>query len=504
MPSKRAKFAHYSPEQTEDEDDPPSPAPPQRLHPENRSLPQTHQQQSDDDDDDEESDTLDRKKRLCTLMCFSSLQSLLAMELCRDSSPPLDEIYADGVSLVPIAFLKLMLLAATSLMQEEGRQCWKLERQGHEWTRIERGVGSIDADTRDCIWRRKYSMSYGCFLYVVEELRPFIQSESKFCVRAPLEVERAVAMVLYRLAHGLSAREVAEKYNVGPSTVGKYTLIVASALADANKLYSRYVAIPTGERMAKVISEFKQLTNISNVCGAIDGTHIKLYFKPAKWYTPSAYRSPYKFHSILLQGVCDANKLFWDLCCMAPGGAHDASHFMTSNLYQKIKDGVCLQQPVITVEGREVSPFMVGDSAYPIRPFCVKPFDNDDALRKAFDEQLRKGLGSIEGAFASLKTRWRILKCMNVHLMHAPQIAVACCVLHNICQLWGEPEPQQHQVEMHPNTQSRGASAVYDVDDASKTAGEVIRESLFRDWVKRSLDNAFVPFDHESMFTGQN
>lgn len=458
----------------------------------------------DDDDEDEDAEDLDRRKQLATLMCFSSLQTLMAMELCRDISPPLEEICTENSTILPIAFLKLMLLAATSLMQEEGRQCWKLQRPGSEWTRIERGVASIDAATRDSLWRRKYSMSYACFLYVVEELRPFIQSESKIYVRAPLEIDRAVAMVLYRLAQGLSAREVAEKYNVGASTVGKYTLIVASALADANKLYGRYMAIPTGDRMVRIISQFQQMTNVSNMCGAIDGTHIKLYFKPAKLYTPSAYRSPYKFHSILLQAVCDPNKLFWDVCCMAPGGAHDASHFMTSNLYQKIKEGLSLQEPVLTVEGRDVSPYMVGDSAYPIRPFCMKPFDTDDALRRAFDEQLRKGLACIEDAFVILKTRWRILKCMNVHLMHAPQIAVACCVLHNICQLWGEPEPQQQQVETHLNNQSRGSSMIYEVDEAAKMAGEGVREVLFRDWVKRSLDNSFVSFDHENMFSGQN
>ncbi|MCO5613709.1 hypothetical protein L7F22_067987 [Adiantum nelumboides] len=139
--------------------------------------------------------------------------------------------------------------------------------------------------------------------------------------------------------------------------------------------------------------------------------------------------------------VCDANKLSWDVCCMGPGGAHEAAHFVTSNLYQKVKDGLSLQEPLATLENKELTPFMVGDSAYPLRPFVIKPFDKNDALRRAFDEQLRKGLACIDNVVAILKARWRILKCMNVHLMHAPRIAVACCVLHNICQLWGEPEP---------------------------------------------------------------
>lgn len=454
--------------------------------------------------DDEEDAEDERRKQLAILMCFSSLQTLMAMELCRDTTPPFDEICVEESSTLPGTFLKLMLLAVTSLMQEEERQCWKLQRPGQEWTHIERGVSSTDSATRDSIWRRKYSMSYACFLYLVEELRPFIQSESQMYVRAPLEIERAVAMVLYRFAHGLSAREVAEKYNVGASTVGKYTLIVASALAEANKLYGRYVAIPTGDRIARIISQFQQITNVSNMCGAIDGTHIKLYFKPDKWHNPSAYQSPQKPHSILLQAVCDANKLFWDVCCMAPGGAHDAAHFIASNLYQNIKDGLSLQEPLLALENKEVTPYMVGDSAYPIRPFLIKPFDTDDALRRAFDEQLRKGSACIDGAFAILKTRWKILKGMNVHLMHAPRIAVACCVLHNICQLWGEPEPPQQQMEAYSNEQTHGSAAAYEIDEAAKLAGEASREALFRDWVKRSLESPCVSLDQENMYSGQN
>ncbi|KAI5077129.1 hypothetical protein GOP47_0006953 [Adiantum capillus-veneris] len=454
-----------------------------------------------EDEGDEEDE---RRKQLAVFMCISSMQTLMAMELCRDTMSPFDEITREDSTMLPVAFLKLVVLAVTSLMHEEGRQYWKLQRPGQEWAHIERGVGSIDSATRDSIWRRKYSMSYACFLYLVEELRPFIQSEAHIYVKAPLEIERAVAMVLYRLAHGLSAREVAEKYNVGASTVGKYTLIVASALSEANKLYGRYVAIPTGERMARIICQFQQMTNVSQMCGAIDGTHIKLYFKPDKWYGSSAYESPPKSHSNLLQAVCDANKLFWDVCCMAPGGAHEAAHFVTSNLYQKVKDGLSLQEPLATLENREVAPFMVGDSAYPLRPFMIKPFDTDDALRKAFDEQLRKGLACIDSAFAILKARWRILKCMNVHLMHAPRVAVACCVLHNICQLWGEPEPPHEQLEQRVNEQSQGSAAVYEIDEAARMAGEAAREALFRDWVKRSLDSPYVSFDQENMSTGQS
>lgn len=57
-------------------------------------------------------------------------------------------------------------------------------------------------------------------------------------IRAPLEAECAITMVLYKLAHG-----VPKKYNVEASTIGKYTIVIASSLAKANQLYGQVVAI---------------------------------------------------------------------------------------------------------------------------------------------------------------------------------------------------------------------------------------------------------------------
>uniref|UniRef100_A0A0D6R5D3 DDE Tnp4 domain-containing protein n=1 Tax=Araucaria cunninghamii TaxID=56994 RepID=A0A0D6R5D3_ARACU len=450
-----------------------------------------------EEEEEEEGSGVGSSAGLQGFMCFSSLQTLLTMELCRDLRPPggQDSLYSGTSGLIPMAFMKLILVAAASLYEEHegrsgggGRQCWKVPRAGSEWSRISRGAYQLDAAARDALFRRKYSMSYACFVYLVEELRPFIQSECSFFVRAPLEVERAVALVIFRLAHGLSARQVAENYNVGASTVGKYTLIVTAALADPSKLYSRYVAIPTGDRLARVTTGFEHLTNLPNMCGALDGTHLKLYFKPARHYYSSASSPPtYKFHSVFLQAVCDTNRVFWHVSCGGDG-----------SLRQKIRDGVALQEPVVPVRGVgvPVKPFVVARRGFPIEPFCITPFGSGDGLRRAFDEQLLRGFSCIEEAFRILKTRWKILRCMNVHLIHASQLAVACCMLHNICQLWGEPDPEDMQSEGYSGG-GRLIHGLHRTDEQSRLAGEEIREALFKDWVRRSLEESSPrPVEH--------
>lgn len=81
------------------------------------------------------------------------------------------------------------------------------------------------------------------------------------------------------------------------------------------------MSIPSGARLASTIAKFEDMTDIPNICGAIDGTHIKLWRKPRLQDVPKFYWNEYyKFYSVLLQGVCDADKVFWDVCCNAPGG----------------------------------------------------------------------------------------------------------------------------------------------------------------------------------------
>ena len=51
--------------------------------------------------------------------------------------------------------------------------------------------------------------------------------------------------------------------------------------------------------------EFIRLTKLPQMCGAIDGTHIKLLNKPKRAYQPTYYWCRHDAHMKLLQGICD-------------------------------------------------------------------------------------------------------------------------------------------------------------------------------------------------------
>ncbi len=88
--------------------------------------------------------------------------------------------------------------------------------------------------------------------------------------------------------------------------------------------------------MKDIIVCFEDLTNIPNIFGAIDGTHIPLTNLPSKkiTFTISDFSNRKKFYSFVLQVVCDTNKIFWNFCFGQLGVVHDGGQFKNCSIYE--------------------------------------------------------------------------------------------------------------------------------------------------------------------------
>jgi len=73
-------------------------------------------------------------------------------------------------------------------------------------------------------------------MYLVRELEPFVKSRATMFVKAPFELRKAIGLVLYQLAYGVSANIIADRINVGASAVCKYVEIIVNALISKDKL----------------------------------------------------------------------------------------------------------------------------------------------------------------------------------------------------------------------------------------------------------------------------
>ena len=88
----------------------------------------------------------------------------------------------------------------------------------------------------------------------------------------------------------------------------------------------------------------------------------------------------------MIQGVADASFRFLDISAGYPGSIHDARVLRLSNLLREIEQNNWLNGPTKQISGSEIRLLLVGDSAYPLSVWLMKPFKQTRTLR---ERQLR-------------------------------------------------------------------------------------------------------------------
>ena len=91
---------------------------------------------------------------------------------------------------------------------------------------------------------------------------------------------------------------------------------------------------------------------------------------------PKDYVNRRGFHSIILQGLVDAIYLFLDVCVGWPGKVYHARLFKNSSLYTSLCGGVFTRDDSVydTINGVRVPSLILGDSAYPLQDWLMKPY----------------------------------------------------------------------------------------------------------------------------------
>jgi hypothetical protein len=149
-----------------------------------------------------------------------------------------------------------------------------------------------------------------------------------------------------------------------------------------------------------------------------------------------------KFHSLLLQGVCDNRILFTDVHTGEPGSMHDARLFQKSHLKEDVDRGL--------VEFPD-NGHLVGNLACGLSTQLIVGFKNNGFLtpqQKYCNLKLSQVRVHIENVFALLKGRRRRLKNMDtIRLDQICLLITAACILHNICILNGDDPNDIMEIE---------------------------------------------------------
>ncbi len=115
---------------------------------------------------------------------------------------------------------------------------------------------------------------------------------------------------------------------------------------------------------------------------------------------------------------------------------------MNSSFYKRIVEQNGINENCRSViDGVTIQPLLLGGPAYPVLPWLIKPFPGDnlptDKFRFNFWHSSTRM--DVENAFGGLKTRFRcLLKRFDCATEMIPDVVVACCTLHNFCEVHAE------------------------------------------------------------------
>uniref|UniRef100_A0A8C4VE01 DDE Tnp4 domain-containing protein n=1 Tax=Gopherus evgoodei TaxID=1825980 RepID=A0A8C4VE01_9SAUR len=287
-------------------------------------------------------------------------------------------------------------------------------------------------DWWDCIVLKVWDDSQWLrtFMELCDLLSPALKRQNTK-MRAPFTVEKQVAIALWKLATPDSYRSVGNQFGMGKSTVGAAVMQVAKAII---KLLLRKIV--TLGNVQVIVDGFAAM-GFPNCGGVIDGTHIPIL---ALEHQGNHYINRKGYFTMVLQALVDHKGCFTNIYVGWPGRVHDARVFRNTTLFKQLQQGNYFPDQKITVGDIEMLVVILGDPAYPLMPWLMKPYAGSlDSSQELFNYRLSKCRMVVESAFGRLKACWRtLLTRSDFSQTNVPFVIAACCVLHNLCESKGE------------------------------------------------------------------
>jgi len=152
-------------------------------------------------------------------------------------------------------------------------------------------------------WLECFRMKRTTFQFICDELQSELRPATPFLIsRESLSVEQKVAVTLYYLASYCEYRVVANIFGIHKTSVWRCIHNTVDAI---NKiLLPKFIKMPDINECAMISAAYEARTNIPQIIGAIDGTHIPI-LPPADGYKDYVNRKGWP--SVVLQAVVDNN-----------------------------------------------------------------------------------------------------------------------------------------------------------------------------------------------------
>ena len=307
-------------------------------------------------------------------------------------------------------------------------------------------------------YRNFLRMDNVLFEEIVEKVGPKITKKDTI-LRKALDPGLKIAITLRYLATGNSYLDLSYAFRVAPNTI---SLIVKDVTQAIIKEYSNEAmpAIDTPEQWLKIAEVFLRQWNLPHCLGALDGKHVRIR-RPKQSH--SEYFNYKKYFSKILFALCDGDYKFIYVEVGAPGSCSDGQLYHASPFIDRVQDDE-MGFPAPSVlpgdddHGYDVPYFIIGDDAFPLSTFLMKPYgrrnlDHEDAI---FNYRLSRARRIVENCFGILAARFQcLLRGINIENPKTIDTVTLCCVvLHNIIRIRRpanhptEGEAQEFQVQL--------------------------------------------------------
>lgn len=175
---------------------------------------------------------------------------------------------------------------------------------------------------------------------------------------------------------------------------------------------------------------FENLSGLPNCCGAIECSRFEVINTTTSTITTSSHHQ-----CVAAQIVVDSSCRILSIAAGFHGYKSNAQILKSSTLFEDIEEGVLLNSHSNNGVSLNLNQYLVGDKGYPLLPWLMVPFMDDDVLPGSVEESFNKAHGvmrlSALRTAASLKN-WGILKRpIREEVKMAVAYIGACSILHN-------------------------------------------------------------------------
>lgn len=275
-------------------------------------------------------------------------------------------------------------------------------------------------------------MSPAMFDEIVQRLTPRLTKNNN--CRTPLEPGLKVALTLRHLASGSKYADMQYGWRVPDNTISIVVRDVCEAIIQ--EYAAEQMTCPTTEAGWRQLSQdWYNRWNFPHVICAMDGKHVACRAPPNSGSDNYNYKG---FYSIILFAIVTSDYKFLWVDLSADGAASDAEIYNNSEWKDGLEQNNIMGWPQpdpLPNDTQDVPYFLIGDDAFALRTYLMKPYGARNLTReeRMFNYRLSRARRVVENAFGILANRFQVLLTRMCHLPEKVRSIVGACVLlHNI------------------------------------------------------------------------